>query len=134
MKEFELNFDKTINAGEVALEYTKQELGELSEVIDDLAAQTILTTAKTVNDLKKSTTFKFGVKTAIAGLGLSALGDAAGIDSLSTIGETLTEAGGTIAGITAIGTLYKNRNVSIEECQALIDTQHVEETTVIELD
>lgn len=117
------NFDKTTNAMGTAVAYGTQELGKVSEVVDKYAAQAINTGIKTIEDLKESSMFNIGVKTAGAGLVLGGIGNLTGSSTLTSVGETLVDTGVTIMGVTALATAYSNRNVTAEEVKAYIATE-----------
>lgn len=113
-------FGKSTTALGVASTYATQEIAKVSELADTLGAQVINTTVKTVEDLKDSTLFALGAKTAGAGLILGGLGNLTGSSTLTSVGETLVDVGVTTMGITAVATAYSNRNATTEEVQALI--------------
>lgn len=114
------NFNQTTTALGVASTYATQELAKVSELADTLGAQVINTTAKTVEDLKESTMFMLGAKATGAGLLLGGIGSLTGSSTLTSVGDTLVDAGVTVMGITAVATAYSNRNATTEEVQALI--------------
>lgn len=113
-------FGKSTTALGVASTYATQELAKVSELADQVGAQIINTTVKTVEDLKESTLFTLGAKTAGAGLILGGLGNLTGSSTLTSVGETLVDAGVTVMGVTAVATAYSNREATTEEVQALI--------------
>ncbi|MGL4453679.1 MAG: hypothetical protein ACRCTZ_21175 [Sarcina sp.] len=117
-----LDFNKTTTSLGVATGYAAQELGKVAEVADKIGAQVINTACATVEDLKESSMFSLGAKTAGAGLVLGGIGSLTGSTTLSSIGDTLVDTGVTVMGITALATAYKNRNITTEEVQAFIAT------------
>lgn len=127
-----LNFDKTTVALGTGVVYATQELGKVAEVADKVGAQVINTTCATIEDLKESSMFSLGAKTAGAGLVLGGIGNLTGSTTLSSIGDTMVDVGVTTMGITALATAYKNRNITTEEVQAFIKTTDEDNESAVE--
>lgn len=118
-----MKLTNTTKAMSTGVAYGTQELSKVVTLADNIGAQIINTSIATIEDLKESSMFSLGAKTAGAGLILGGIGNLTGSSTLTSAGETLVDTGVTIMGVTAVATAYSNRNVTAEEVKAFIATE-----------